>query len=280
MTGNFITYLKFFFRESVQQCSKNAQDSAYNLTASEDTIKIAQEALKNAQRYVDSDGKDAVERAQEKSIQQSQQITAISELSRKARVLADEHEEEALKLEKIGASARNTSLEAYDIAWNSIQQQRSANDESRSLSQSVQQLEDEVKVTELKARGALDVAKEAHNNALNLFKDAYSLTLPEIDFNTIKDQAKVAKAEAETLKENVDKLLKEREQLLADAHIEAKRAQQLISNTQQQQQTAEELLADLDNAKASADKALKQSNDTYEEAKRIYDTLQGNQIWF
>lgn len=117
-------------------------------------------------------------------------------------------------MEKIGAAALNTSKEAHDIAWNSIHQQRNASDESRSLIQAVQQLEDDVKVTQMKAKNALDVAQEAYNNALNLFKDAYSLTLPDIDFNSIKDQAKRAKDEAQTLKESVDKLLQDREQLL------------------------------------------------------------------
>ena len=246
----------------MQQCSKNTQESAHNLTASEETIKMAQETLKNAQRYVDSEGKEALERAEDKSHKQSQQISAISELARDARLLADQHEEEAVKLEKVGITARNTSLEAYNIAWDSIQQQRNANDESRSLTQSVQQLEEDVKVTESKAKNALEVAKESYDNSLNLFKDAYSLTLPTIDFDDLKDKAKKAKAEATEQKENVETFLKEREQLLADAHVEAQKAQELIANTQEHQQKAEELLEDLDKEKASADKALKQSKNT------------------
>jgi laminin gamma 1 len=259
----------------VQQCNKNAMQSETNLTFTEDTIERAQEALKNAQRFLDSDGKEALERAQEKSIQQGQQRNLMSELARQARLLAEEHEEEALKMEKIGAAALNTSKEAYDLAWNSINQQRNASEESRSLQQSVQQLEDEVKATEIKAKQSLDVAKEAYNNALNLFKDAYSLSLPNIDFSAIKEQAKRAKSEAEELKDSVGNLLKEREQLLVEAQDESKQAKELLANAYKQQQMADELLADLDKAKASADEARNQSENTFKEAQKIYDTLQG-----
>ncbi len=162
---------------------------------------------------MDSEGKDALEKAQERSRQQGQQRTLMSGLARDARLLAEIHEEEAAKMEKIGAAALNTSKEANDIAWNSIHQQRNASDESRALVQAVQQLEDDVKITQIKASNSLDLAQEAYNNALNLFKDAYSLTLPEIDFVALKVQAKKAKDEADALKLSADNLLTDREQL-------------------------------------------------------------------
>lgn len=60
-----------------------------------------------------------------------------------------------------------------------------------------------------------------------------------------------------------------------DAQAESQAAKDLLTNTYEHQQRAEELLADLDKAKASADRARNQSENTYKEAQKIYNTLQG-----
>lgn len=48
----------------MKQCKTNARESSSNLTATEETIERAQEALKIAQRFLDSDGKEALERGE------------------------------------------------------------------------------------------------------------------------------------------------------------------------------------------------------------------------
>jgi len=262
-------------RESLNEGYKTAADSSLNLTIAEDTVMRAEEALKNAQRFLDTEGQEALERALEKATEYGQQSNLVSEMATQARRLADEHEEEAQKIEKIGLAAVNTSEAAYDLARNSYDQQRNSSIQSGTLQQTVLRLEEEIKNAEGKSQRSLQVAKEAYNNALNLYKDAHSLNLPKIDLQAIKDQAKQAKADAEDLKESLRLLLDEREQLLLEAEEESKEAKELLDDAYKHQQMADELLADLDKAKASADDARNQSENTFKEAQKIYDTLQG-----
>ncbi|ODN05380.1 Laminin subunit gamma-1 [Orchesella cincta] len=261
-------------RQSLQKCDASAEECNTNLNTAEETLGRANEALKAAQRFLDSDGKEALEKAQEKSEEHGQQRNLMSELARQARLLAEEHEEEAQKMEKIGAAAVNTSNEAYKVAWDSLGQQRNASAEAQALQHSIQEIENEVKSTRVRAENALEAAKAAYNNALDMFKDATSLSLPTIDLKSIKEQAQEAKKQAESLKQTVSSLLQEREQLLKDAEEESKQARKLHDTAKKNQQMADELMADLDKAKASAEEARVQSENTLSEARKIYDTLQ------
>lgn len=269
-------------RDSLEQCDASAEESNRNLNTTEDTLTRANEALKAAQRFLDSDGQEALSRAQERSEVHGQQRNLMSELARQARLLADEHEEEAQKLERIGAAAVNTSNQAHQVAWDSLGHQRNASAEAQALQHSIQEIENEIRSTRIRAENSLDAAKSAYNNALNMFKDATSLTLPNIDLNAIKKQAQQAKSEAETLKLAVSNLLKEREQLLQDAEEEATRAREVHDTAKKNQQMADELMADLDKAKASAEEARMQSENTLSEAKKIHETLLGKKMeeWF
>jgi len=253
----------------------NAGESSRNLTLTEEAIERAQEALKNAQRFLDSDGKEALARAQEKASEFGQQSEQMSEYARQARLLADEHEKTAVEIEKVGNLALNTSKSAHDLLWNSINQERALTDEARLLHQSARQLEDEMKSTKGKAQDALEKAKQSHDNALNLYKDANSLGVPVVDLVAIKEQAGLAKGGAQKLKDSVEKMMEEKADLLKEFQSEVGQTRTMLDSAIRHQQAADELMADLHNANASAEEARKQAENVFEEASKIYDTLQG-----
>jgi hypothetical protein len=199
----------------------------------------------------------------------------MSDLARQARVLSEEHEKDALEIEKVGTSALNTSTTALDLLRGSLDKHNSMSHETRLLLQSTQQLEDEVKGTKVKAQDALAKSKAAHDNALNLFKDAYSLNLPPVDLKAIKEQAAKAKEDAENFKLEIETYVKEKEELLREAEEEVLTTKAMLENAIKHQQMADELMADLHSANASAEEARKQSEATFNEAQKIFDTLQG-----
>ena len=185
---------------TVGTCAATAGQTTGNLTQVEATVAGALEELKRAQRLLDQEGESALAEAETVSAAQSQSSATLSDLARQARLLAEAHETSSAEIEAGALDAVNKSTTAHEIARSAINLQTEAKGEAKLLLKAVLILEDEVRATKLKAEESLAKAKEAYTDALDLFKDASGVRLPEVDLDAVRAKAVQAKQDAEKVK--------------------------------------------------------------------------------
>lgn len=69
--------------------TEDSKEGVRNITEAEAAIQRAKDALKDAQRYLDTNGRDALKKAQDQANQFGQQSDRMTQISREARAEAD-----------------------------------------------------------------------------------------------------------------------------------------------------------------------------------------------
>ena len=85
--------------------------------------------LKTTQRYLETEGAEALQRAIERSEKFGQQSERMSQTARDARVAVDALEEAASAIELTAQTALNTSTNAYNLARDAVDQQKNTSQE-------------------------------------------------------------------------------------------------------------------------------------------------------
>ncbi|XP_013774278.1 laminin subunit gamma-1-like [Limulus polyphemus] len=270
--------------EDVQKIAGKVADKIYdaggiseqgrrNITLAEEAIKRAQDALANARRYLETEGLDALEKAKERSDKFGQQSHRMSEIAREARHRADEHQEEAVVIERLAEEALNTSTEAYQLAKGMIDMQDETRDEIRRLRNQLDDTADLLQETKDIAQEAQDESNKAYDDALDIYTDASSVTIPDVDVPRMKDKAQYIIEEARKIRGNADGLIEDNQELMDKIEDQKSEAEELLAEGMRQQQIGDEMLADTDAALAKAKEAVASGDRTLEEANNTLDTL-------
>ena len=92
------------------QSSRRATSAGVgNLTVAEAAVERARESLQSAQRYLETEGSDALQRAIQRSEKFGQQSESMSQIARDARQAADQLDDAASLIESTAQEALNTS---------------------------------------------------------------------------------------------------------------------------------------------------------------------------
>merc|ERR1712071_637145 len=127
-------------------------------------------------------------------------------------------------------------------------------------------------LTKAMAQKVLANAQAVYEEALNLLGDAFSLVVPNVEWQFMKRQADQHSEEALRIKEVADQLMVEHSQVLEEATFQSESASELLAKGIRQQQMTDELLVDADSALAKAKDAVLLGDKTLEEAQK---TLEG-----
>lgn len=245
-----------------------------NVTLAEETIEKAFESLKDTMDYVQTDGSAALRKAMERSEQFGQTSSQMSEIAREARALAEKQEKEADDIQLVAARAVNTSTSAYELARDAIKQQQNISDELKGLGLALDSSEEKLEHTKVWAEDASTAVGDIHSNALKIYTDIYSLSIPEINIPKLKQVAELTADEAQRIKQEAKELLADNESLLDDLRDQIEETKELLERGHNQQQITDELLADTDAAKAKAEEAVSRGDEILETAKKTLRTLQ------
>nr|CAG4649913.1 EOG090X005Q [Sida crystallina] len=252
-----------------------ADDSARNLTLAETSIERSRESLKSSQRYLETEGADALQRAIQRSEKFGQQSERMSQIAREARQATDQLEETLAKIETTAQEALNTSSGAYQLARDAVDQQKNTTDELFSLQKEMSATEMGLEMTKQLAREALKNAQSAYSEALSLLGDATNLVVPNVEWQFMKQQGAQHSEESRLIKEEADRLLAENAELLQQTSEQISQAGDLLAKGVKQQQITDELLTDVDAALSKSQEAVDLGDKTLREAQKTLETLQG-----
>ena len=74
---------------TTQQADGSSKKSIVDITAAEEAIRAAEDALRNAHSHIEIDGIDALEKAKEAQGKYGQESTHMTEIAKEARALAE-----------------------------------------------------------------------------------------------------------------------------------------------------------------------------------------------
>jgi len=245
-----------------------------NVTLAEETIERAFESFKDTMDYVQTDGAAALKKAMERSEEFGQHSSKMSEIAREARALAEKQEKEADDIQLVAARAVNTSTSAYELARDAIKQQQNISNELKGLGLAIDSSEEKLEHVKVLAEDASTDVGDLHTDALKIYTDIYSLSIPEINIPKLKEVAEFTAQEAQRIKQEAEELLADNESLLDDLRDQIEDTKELLGRGFHQQQIAEELLADTDVSKAKAEEAVSRGDEILKTAKKTLRTLQ------
>lgn len=263
----------------IEMKTRNSKEAsatgASDLTLAETSVERAREMLKSAQRYLETDGADALTKAIQRSEKFGQQSERMSQIARDARHAAEQLEEAATLIETTAQEALNTSSSAYQLAREAVDQQKNTTEQIGVLQREMTGTELTLSRTQAMAREALTNAQAAYTEALSLLGDAYSLVVPNVDWQFMKRQTAQHVEDSKRVKEEAEQLIDEHTVMLDEASDLIIGAGDLLARGVAQQQVADELLADADAAHARAQEAVSLGDKTLQEAQKTLETLEG-----
>ncbi|RZF38368.1 hypothetical protein LSTR_LSTR009263 [Laodelphax striatellus] len=219
-----------------EEARQQTEEAERNATEAELIIERARESLQGALDYLQTDGAAALKKAMERSSQFGQQSQQIQK-------------EEYDNINWLAEKAVNVSTDAYELAKDTINQQKNTSDELKILASDLALARDLLDSANRLSAEVKGHVSNVHTEALDLYRDIYALTIPTVDTAAMRQDA----------------------QLLAEEMSGAEAMLELASG---QQQTCDDLLADADAAKALADDAVTLGNKTLTEAELTLKTLQ------
>lgn len=246
-----------------------------NLTVAEAAVERARESLKSAQRYLETEGSDALQRAIQRSEKFGQQSERMSQIARDARQAADTLDDAAALIDSTAQEALNTSSSAYQLAREAVDQQKNSTEEIGGLRKELTITEQTLARTQAMAKEALTNAQSAYTEALSLLGDAYSLVVPNVEWQFMKRQAAQHSEESRQIKAEADQLAAENANMLDEVSDQIIGAGDVLAKGVAQQQIADELLADADVALGRSQEAVSLGEKTLAEAQKTLETLEG-----
>ena len=168
-------------------------------------------ALQRAQKELETQGRDALRRAEERSKKFGEESERMSAIAREARTLAEQQVEDASEIGSIARQAYETSNEAYNMAREALEQQHQTGNQIRVLEAQVTEIGQKLITVNSLATQTLRDSTDAYNQALRIYQQAYSLEVPEVDHETLEDQAVKVTRDARRNQEDAQRLMAENE---------------------------------------------------------------------
>ncbi|KAF5273327.1 hypothetical protein FQR65_LT04750 [Abscondita terminalis] len=272
-TGDKIAQTLTEIEENIFLAQDIGEDAQFNLTICEENIKLAQFELHNALESLDTEGKEALNRAKQKAKEFGQQSVKMTAIAHEARILSDDLDNNADNIIKTAFEAKNKSIEAYELAKN-------ASDLQRNLTQDIKVMKNDIGNTKLKLVTIKMWAEDVHNKsqqaktkALLLLNEVNSLTIPNVDVPSLKKQAENTKEEAKRILNETESLLDKSEMLLNEIEEQVVTSEDLLNLGDEQVVETTDLLSDIDSANAKAEKAIVTAKEILHEAMGTFETV-------
>lgn len=256
---------------TAEDARRTTNEGLTSIEEAERVLDQIYEQLTKAEDNLATEGASALADARKRADQVGQQNQQMTVIAQEARILADLNTNEAKKIHSLAEQARNTSLEAYNLAKKAITKYSNISDEIRGLENKLELLEDrfnEVKnLTNTAAAKSAAVVKEA----LKLL--ILDLSVPTVDIEELRNQVDSVNNDGLAIKEQAQLLLEQNEAWLNELANKARKSEELLERAQDQQAATADLLSEVDGANEKAKDALKRGNQTLIEAQETLKKL-------
>ena len=134
---------------------------------------------------------------------------------------------------------------------------------------------DKLRTVQSLASQTLRDSTDAYNQAINIVQQALSLQIPEVDHETLEEQAVKISREGRRIQEEARRLIDENQELLRDVQDRRVQLEDLLRRSENQQQMVDSQLAEMDGSRARALEAVEKGNTVLSDAQNTLITLQG-----
>lgn len=259
--------------KNVALAREKAKSCQHNITFTKETLKEAEEMLNEAFDDLEIEGQRALESAKKKSEEFGQQSDKMTKIAQEAREFADNINNQADNIILTAGTAKNKSIEAYEIAKN-------ATDHQKNVSHEIRVLRNEIGNTETKLQQVKKIAEDAHkqasetkNRALELLNEAKNLIVPDVDLEAMRTRAEDNKNEAKRLMNDTIELWDDNEELLKELRQHMLDADDLLEKARYQTDDANVLKNEIEFYKKQAMEAVALGDNTLKDATATYETL-------
>ncbi|XP_014601707.1 PREDICTED: laminin subunit gamma-1 isoform X1 [Polistes canadensis] len=256
---------------TVAETHKTATEGSTNVNTAEIVLDKIHDQLTEAEDYLATDGATALTEAKLRADQVGQQNQQMTDIAHEARILADFNTNEAKKIHMLAEQARNTSLEAYNLAKKAIAKNSNMTDVLRELENKLDMLED--RMNEVKNLTAVANAKSSAVSQEALGLSVLYFSLPSVDVDSLQKQVDIVNNEGLRLKEQAQLILQQNEDYIKEMTDKVRKSEQLLDKAQDQQAATAELLAELDGANEKANDAVERGDQTLKEAQETLKKL-------
>lgn len=259
--------------QEIGKAKEHGTQAARDTSKAKKVVDRARESLKAAQRELDTHGREALRRAQERSKKFGEESEKMSAIAREARIEAERQVEDANEITSIATQAFDISVEAYEMAREALEQQYRTASEITVLEVQIGDLGDKLRTVQSLATSTLRDSTKAYNEALNIYQQAYSLEVPEVNHEDLEDQAVKLTKEARRIQEEAQRLIQDNRELLQQAQDKRVQLEDLLRQAEDQQQNIDSQLEEMTSNKARALEAVQKGNNVLKDAQTTLETL-------
>ncbi|KRT81515.1 hypothetical protein AMK59_6269 [Oryctes borbonicus] len=248
-------------------------DAQNNVTTSEDILRAAENHLAGGLDMLETDGKAALETAQQKAKEFGQQSDRMTTISQEARTIADTLDANATEIAARAKFAEDEAKEAYELAKNITAQEKNSSKVIEVLKASVAETELKLKLVNEAVKNAHNRSAEAKEKALDLFAEVSNLNVPSVDVAKLKKEAEETRAAAVKLIADTDDLINANNDLLKDIQEQVLTAKQLLDDGYNQKDYLGQIMNEILATKAQAENAVELGDNTLTQARNTYEKL-------
>lgn len=256
---------------TIQDANRTTHEGLSNIEEAENVLDKIYEQLNDAENELATRGATALNDAKKRAEQVGQQNQQMTLIAQEARSIADGNTNEAKKIHILAEQARNTSLEAYNLAKKAIGKYSNISEEIRELDNKLELLDD--KFNEINNLTTIATLKSSNvaNEALDLL--IRNLTIPDINIDKLQIEIEKIGNEGSRIKERAQLLLQDNDEFLNELNIKIHESEDLLNRAHEQQSVTAELLSDVDGANIKATEAVDNVNKTLYEAQETFKKL-------
>ncbi|KAI5735373.1 hypothetical protein M8J77_017507 [Diaphorina citri] len=247
--------------------------AAQNVTLAENTIERLLSDLQDAMEILKTDGAQALKQAVEKSTKLGMQSEQMSAIAKEARANVEQQQSDANMIRDLANSALNISTRAHDLAMEAINTQKNTSNDLRSLESDLMLTQQNLEQTLGAAQDAQQRVNATKKEALELYRDIFALSVPDVKADNIKADAQAVSKEATRIKQAADDLLKNHAEELSNLDELLASSEDLLGKGKVQQDIAQAMYEDAEAAYQAAVKAVELGDKTLVEAEQTYATL-------
>ena len=252
----------------------HGEEANKNYKKAKQIIDNARESLKEAQKLLNNQGREALKKATDRAKKFGKESAQMSSIAREARTFAERQEEYANEIASIAQQAYKTAKEADEMTTDALEQQIATSKQIRVLNVQVNDMGDKLMKVQSLASKTLRDSTDAYNQALHIYRQAIGLEVPEVNSSDLKDQADKIEAEAVRIRKEAQRLIDENRGLIQETQDRRVQLEDLLLRAETQQQQVDAQLADMDSNRAKALKAVEDGNNVLNDAAKTLNTLE------
>ncbi|KAJ8915786.1 hypothetical protein NQ315_004598 [Exocentrus adspersus] len=244
-----------------------------NIYHAEQILEEATEKLNDINSLFESQGKQSLEDAIQQTKILGQQSVKMTELAHEARNLADSLDLQSEETILNARTAKNSSIEAYNIV-------KGAKEQQTNISEAIRNIKHDIQSTEIKLNKSMEWTKEisdksveVKNNALTLLDEVQNLVIPEIDVQKLKEKSNVLKEEAYRLRNKTFELFHNSDDIKKAIHEKTYLGKEFLQKAYEQNEELIDLKNDLVFAESQANGAVNLWDEILKGAENNYKLL-------